>query len=187
VAVRGQPTQGISVALEELAQQSENVLSDRGIVRVSPSSKTDLRDSFITVVSYFPGAKALAAELTVRIAQLVPRTSDVPNIFEDQCLSTGGQLVQLLSGQDLCCIDLRPVFQQMPEATGRVMSAHPYDLAGLLCAEQSGVIVTDGFGRRLSTVFDTHTPVHWCGYANAAVQQLIEPVVQDWLAKRLGK
>ncbi len=190
VAVRGQQTRGLRVDLtaardgEGTFSLIESACSAASEFAVTPSSKTTLRDGFVSVVSYFPGIKQLAAELTEKIAAADPQLAEAPNMFDDQYISTGGQLVQLMTGRDRCCIDLRPLMAQMNGVRGPVMSAHPYDLAGLLAAQQAGVIVTNGYGEPLDAPLDVTTPVHWCGYANAAIRSIVEPIVQGWLKEK---
>ena len=43
--------------------------------------------------------------------------------------------------------------------------------------------MTDGFVQPLDAPLDVHTGVGWCGYSNSTIRQLVEPIVQEWLAK----
>ncbi len=183
-AIRGGGVRGRRVTVAADAEPAPLLESAREIV-VQPSHRTDLRDGFMTVVSYFPDIKVLAAELVERIAAAVPRTSDSPDVFDDQYISTGGQLVQLMTGRDRCCLDLRPLFARMRRATEHVMPAHPYDLAGLLVAQEAGVVLTNGLGQPLDAPLDVSTGVAWCGYANSSLREFVEPIVQQWLRERL--
>lgn len=153
----------------------------------TPSRAGSLRQGFGQVSNFFPGTKVLAADLMERI---VSRTLGAVEpgsaaVFDDQYITTGGQFVELMVGHDRFCCDLRPLFYQVLERrSGQVvrgLECHPYDVGGLLAARQSGVIITDGFGGPLGPRMDVHSPVHWCGYANAGLRQSIEPVIQEWL------
>jgi hypothetical protein len=111
-------------------------------------------------------------------------------IFEDQYISTGGQFVELMTGHDRFCCDLRPVFYDIIRSRfirqpDIGLQCHPYDIAGLLAARNSGVQITDAWGNELDAAFDLSTPVHWCGYANPALKALIAPVVREWITARL--
>jgi hypothetical protein len=53
-----------------------------------------------------------------------------------------------------------------------------------LIARELGVIVTDEYGQRLSAPLDVATNVTWVGYANAAIQTEIEPLLQQALSRR---
>lgn len=182
-ATRGHGTTGFRI---DVAAADNNSANQRRVpIAVQPSPRMDLRDGFVSVVSYFPGLKVMAAELAEAIAAVDQQTGLAPNSFDDQYISTGGQLAQLMTGRDRCVIDLRPIWAQSDRCRGSVISAHPYDLAGLLVAQEAGVIVTDGFGQSLNAPFDVTSEVHWCGYANAAIQRLVEPIVQSHLHDEL--
>jgi hypothetical protein len=42
-------------------------------------------------------------------------------------------------------------------------------------------VITDASGRELDTPLDVLSPVSWVGYANARIQDLAEPVLQEVL------
>jgi len=156
---------------------------------ISPSGAGDLRHGWGQVVSFFPGTKVLAAELMERIARqtLGEVRAGEARVFDDQYLTTGGQLVELMCGRDRFCCDLRPLMFEIVRRRGgeaaEGLCCHPYDMAGLLTAERAGVIVTDGFGRELDAPFSVDEAVHWCGYANGSLRAAIEPIIQQWLAE----
>jgi hypothetical protein len=108
------------------------------------------------------------------------------SIFDDQYISTGGQLVELMCGRDRFCCDLRPLFYDIIEKrsdqpTIHGLACHPYDMAGLPLAKAAGIIVTDGYGSELDAPFSVTHPVHWCGYANEAIRSQIAPLIRNWL------
>jgi hypothetical protein len=181
VATNTQPTRGRRMRLSDSVAQP---------LPIHPSSAPTLREGFGQVSNFFPGAKLLAGELMERIVQAtlgdVQAGSAV--VYEDQYISTGGQMVELMMGRDRFCCDLRPLFYRILEQqSGHVvhgLECHPYDMAGCLAAQQAGVLLTDGLGRQLDLPLNVHTGVHWCGYANRALQQAIEPVIIHWLAQK---
>jgi fructose-1,6-bisphosphatase/inositol monophosphatase family enzyme len=156
-------------------------------VAVQPSTATDLLHGFGHVVSFFPGTKVLAARLLERIvaATLGENPPGGALVFDDQYISSGGQMAELIAGHDRFCCDLRPLFHRILERHEGCavcgLECHPYDVAGALAARQAGVILTDGFGGPLNPPFNVNYPVHWCGYANEALRRSIEPVLADWL------
>ncbi|MDA0808804.1 MAG: hypothetical protein O2945_10110 [Planctomycetota bacterium] len=152
---------------------------------VRPSSKVNLQDGFATVLSMFPGTRKLAADLADRIAERCGVMTSLPTVFDDHYISCGGLMYQLMTGRDLCCLDLRPQFNQILGRSDddRFIESHPYDLAGLLAAQNAGVIMTNGFGKPLNAPLDVHTGVDWCGYANSHIRHLVEPIVQEWLTE----
>lgn len=156
---------------------------------IGPSRAPDLRHGWAQVVNFFPGTKTLAADLMERIAREtlgVVRAGEAL-VFDDQYLTTGGQLVELMCGRDRFCCDLRPLMFEIVRANGgeaaEGLCCHPYDMAGLLAARRAGVIVTDGFGGELDAPFSVGHAVHWCGYANGSLRAAIEPIIQGWLAE----
>lgn len=153
-----------------------------------PSRALDPKFGFGQVASFFPGTKALAADLSERIAArtLGPVVPGQALLFDDQYISTGGQMVELIAGHDRFCCDLRPLFYRIREKSSRQVvrgvECHPYDVAAALVARRAGVVITDGFGRPLQCPLDVHTGVHWCGFANEALAATIQPIIAAWLA-----
>jgi hypothetical protein len=82
-----------------------------------------------------------------------------------------------MAGHDRFLADLRPLLHDPAEAIAR-LCCHPYDLCTEHIAREAGVIVTDERGAPLAAPLDTSSRVAWVGYANAALQRSIEPVLQ---------
>ncbi len=175
-----------AVGVRSTLDDSGAVLGQSPLALV-PSSAESLRHGWGQVANFFPGTKALAADLMERIATgtLGAVKAGEGLIFDDQYLTTGGQLVELICGRDRFCCDLRPLMFEIVRQSGGVaaegLCCHPYDMAGLLVARQAGVIVTDGFGRALDAPFGVDQGVHWIGYANESLRAAIEPIIQEWL------
>ncbi len=153
-----------------------------------PSQAETLKFGFGQVSSFFPGTKALAADLIERIAAqtLGPCEPGQSLLFDDQYISTGGQMVELMVGHDRFCCDLRPLFYQILEKDARAVvrgvECHPYDVAGVLVAKRAGVVITDGFGGPLDCPLDVETGVHWCGFGNETLAKSVQPIITAWLA-----
>ena len=159
----------------------------------SPSSATTLKNGFAQVSNFFPGTKELASQLMEQIAAKTIGAIEPGQaaIFDDQYISTGGQMVELMCGRDRFCCDLRPLFYDIMEKrldhpVPHGLACHPYDIAGMPVAKAAGVILTDAYGGVLDATFDTSTPIHWCGYANENLRRQIAPIIRDWLAGRMG-
>jgi fructose-1,6-bisphosphatase/inositol monophosphatase family enzyme len=136
-------------------------------LEVRPSAATDLGHSFSGVAKFFlPGKTALAA----LEAELFRRLGET-QIFDDQYLSTGGQLHELITGRDRFVADLRPL------VTDDGLACHPYDVCTSLLLEEVGGVVTDPWGDPLVVPLDNLTPVAWVGYSNAALAARIGPVL----------
>lgn len=179
LATRETPTRGIRVEVRSAPAELDSGIE----FPVQSSTAGDLQDGFLTVSSFFPGTRRLAAELAERIAEETGMVSPIPNLFDDQYISTGGQMVQLMTGRDRCVLDLRPDFNAILGRAGeeRFIESHPYDLSGLLALKQSGVVVTDSWGETLDAPLDVTTGVGWCGYANETLRDLVAPIVRRFL------
>jgi hypothetical protein len=170
------------------AQRFNRLTGDSVDLRLQPSQATDLNQGFATVCRYFPGMREELAAIDEEImrAALGPVQRGRAASFEDQYISSGGQLYELIAGHDRVTIDLRPMVEPLLERRGLALGigAHPYDLATLLIAEEAGVSVTDGRGQPLDAPCDVTTEVAWIGYANPTLRAQIEPLVLLALAGR---
>lgn len=157
-------------------------------LRLRPSQATDLNQGFATVCRFFPGMREELAAIDEEImrAALGPVQRGRAASFEDQYISSGGQLYELIAGHDRVTMDLRPMVEALLERRGLTLGigAHPYDLTTALIAEEAGVIVTDGRGQPLDAPCDVTTELAWIGYANPTLRAQIEPLVQQALAAR---
>ena len=104
-------------------------------------------------------------------------------LFEDQYISSGGQLYELMAGHDRFVADLRPLFERRRPG-GAALCCHPYDLCTELIARELGVTVTDERGDMLRAPLDVTTDVGWIGYANPTLRARIEPHLHGALARR---
>ena len=140
---------------------------------VRPSAATDLDHSFSGLAKFFlPGKPALAA----LEAELFGRLG-VRHVFDDEYLSSGGQLHELITGRDRFVADLRPLVQHDG------LDCHPYDVCTAMLLEEVGGVVTDPWGDALSVPLDNVSPVAWVGYANEALAARIGPVLAELVAE----
>jgi hypothetical protein len=136
-----------------------------------PSSAKGLAHGFASFAKFFPPGKAWLAE---REEALFAALGDGAEIFDDQYLSSGGQLYELLMGHDRFVADLRPLaFAALKVRTS--LACHPYDLCTALIAQALGCVITAPDGKPLRVPLDTTTPVAWVGYANATLAKRIGP------------
>jgi fructose-1,6-bisphosphatase/inositol monophosphatase family enzyme len=143
---------------------------------VQPSTATDLEHGFAGVAKFFvPGKVALAELETQLFTRLGSR-----DVFDDEYISSGGQLHELIAGRDRFVADLRPLVD--PDA----FACHPYDICTAVLLEEAGGIVTDPHGAPLDVPLDTTTPVAWAGYANRALAARIGPILAE-LVDDLGR
>jgi hypothetical protein len=147
-----------------------------------PSQATTLEHGFGAVSSFFPGTKVSAASLMERIVADATGQSDTrsPLVFDDQYISSGGQLFELIVGHDRFVCDMRSLFYDIQGGPKR-HCCHPYDLAGMLVAREAGVELTDGLGGPLDGPLDVDSPMNWAGFANRVLRDRIEPIMLDWI------
>ena len=79
------------------------------------------------------------------------------HVFDDEYISSGGQLHELIAGHDRFVADLRPLVD--PDA----FACHPYDVCTAMLLEEAGGVVTDPRGAPLDVPLDTTSPVAWVG------------------------
>ncbi|HKW49622.1 MAG TPA: hypothetical protein VJN70_19350 [Gemmatimonadaceae bacterium] len=169
------------------AWRYDRLASTRERLTLRPSSAAGIAHGFATLVRFFPGVRDVLAAIDDDIAQaLAPAVPGKAGCFEDQYMSTGGQLYELIAGHDRFIADLRPLVQSL-RSERRLppgLCCHPYDLCTALIAEESGVILTDYSGAPADAPFDAVADVAWIGYANERLRAAIEPVLQDALRRR---
>ena len=157
-------------------------------IKLRPSSATTIAHGFAMISRFFPGAREELAAIDEEIVRgaLGPVRTGKAHCFEDQYISTGGQLYELLAGHDRFVADLRPLLERSLAARGLHLGicCHPYDLATELIAREMGVIVTDPAGGPLRSPLDVDSDVAWVGYANQAIRDQIEPLLQSALRRR---
>lgn len=141
----------------------------RHALTVRPSSATDLEHGFSGLAKFLLPGKAALAELEAELF----RRLGARNVFDDEYLSSGGQLHELITGRDRFVADLRPLV-----APG-AFACHPYDVCTAMLLEEAGGVVTDPSGRALDAPLDTTSPVAWVGYANEALAARIGPVLTE--------
>lgn len=165
-------------------RESINLVSgERKALPLRPSRADNLAHGFASVAKFFPPAKgAIAAFEEELLSRVAPAEGENPLVFDDEYISTGGQLYEILVGHDRFLADLRPVFF---EALGlpKKLVCHPYDICVEIIAREAGIVVTDENGAALSAPLDIRAPVSWAGYANDALRALVEPHLHELLAQ----
>jgi len=153
-----------------------------------PSRADSIDHGFAMLSRFFPGARDEIAALDEEVVRAVlgPLPAGRALCFEDQYISSGGQLYELMAGHDRFNADLRPLFDPLLARRGEppALACHPYDVCTALIAEELGVVVTGPDGKALDAPFDVDTPVSWVGYANSKIQARVEPALQAALRRR---
>ena len=148
----------------------------------------DLIDKLTRLARFFPGAREELAAIDEEIVRgaLGEVEPGKAHCFEDQYLSSGGQLYELMAGHDRFVADLRPLLEDRLQQRGSALGicCHPYDLCTELIARELGIIVTDVRGEQLRAPLNTEADVAWAGYANAEIRREIEPLLLKALRDR---
>lgn len=169
------------------AERLNRVTGTRAPLALRPSGASDIAHGFATIARFFPGGRDILAAIDDDLAMAL--AGDIGQgeayCFEDQYISTAGQMYELLMGHDRFVADLRPLLASRQRARGwpAPHACHPYDVAAVLIADEAGVPITDGYGGPLRCPLDVTTAVSWVGYANVKLRARIEPVLQQIMRK----
>jgi fructose-1,6-bisphosphatase/inositol monophosphatase family enzyme len=162
------------------AARFDRLKDTRTDLLLRPSQASTIEQGFSTISRFFPGGREVLAAIDDEIAEaaLGAPKADKAQCFEDQYISSGGQLYELMAGHDRFIADLRPLLN----SSG--ICSHPYDLCTELIARELGVIVTKVDGAPLDAPLDLESNVAWTGYANDKIRRQVEPHLQEALGKR---
>lgn len=168
------------------AERFDRLTGRSAPLRLRPSRATTVAQGFGGLARFVPGGRQRLAAIDDFVYERLlgrPRPGKA-QAFEDQYISSGGQLYELMAGHDRWVADLRPLVSAGPGGHG--LCARPYDLCTELIAREAGVIVTDAAGGPLDAPLDTVTDVAWVAYANAALRAQVEPVLRQALSHDTG-
>ncbi len=170
------------------AERLNRLTGERQPLAPRPSRAHTIAHGFAMIARFFPGARAELAAIDEEIVQAVlgPARAGKAQCFEDQYVSSGGQLYELIAGHDRFIADLRPLMEPLLARRGLALGicCHPYDLCTELIARKLGVIVTDEHGDPLHAPLGIDANVAWVGYANPQIRAQIEPALHHALEAR---
>jgi hypothetical protein len=170
------------------AERLNRITGERRPLVLQPSKALDLSHGFASVTRFFSGGRDILASIDdeITLAAVGLRGRGKAHCFEDQYLSTGGQLYELMSGHDRFQADLRPLLAETLESRGLTLGlcCHPYDLCTELIARELGVLVTDECGRPLGAPLNVEAEVAWAGYSNQRIRDSVEPLLVAALRHR---
>jgi fructose-1,6-bisphosphatase/inositol monophosphatase family enzyme len=163
-------------------ERYDRLTGERRVLSFAPSRSTTLLQGYGGIARFFPGARAelAAVDDTVIERLLGPVQKGRALCFEDQYISTGGQLSELVMGHDRWIADVRPLVDPLLRKRGQALGicCHPYDLATELVAREAGAVITDVMGNPLRAPLDVFTEVAWVGYANEELCRQVGPVLR---------
>lgn len=170
------------------AERSNRLDGEVRPLRLRPSAEPSIAQGFAMVTRFFPGAREELAAIDEELVRgaLGPVRPGKAHCFEDQYISSGGQLYELAAGHDRFVADLRPLAEELLARRGLALGicCHPYDICTELIARELGVIVTDERGEPLDPPLTTEENVAWVGYANEHIRRQMEPLLQEALRRR---
>lgn len=170
------------------AERFNRLTGERFALRLQPSRARTIRHGFASLARFFPGVREELAAIDEEVVRgaLGDVEPGKAHCFEDQYLSSGGQLYELMAGHYRFVADVRPLMEPVLRRRGlsHGICCHPYDMCTELIARELGVIVTDEHGELLRPPLEVEADVAWCGYANQHIRDEIEPLLQRALKSR---
>lgn len=170
------------------AERYNRLTGEKTDLPIRPSQLPTIAHGFASMSRFVPGVGVEATEIYEEIVRGALGTVQAgkAQCFEDQYISTGGQLHELMAGHDRFVADLRPLFEKSLNNRGFRLGlcCHPYDLCTELIARELGVMVTDENGNQLKARLAVEPDVAWVGYANASIRKQIETLLQAELKAR---
>lgn len=149
-------------------------------LKVRPSRATHFEHGFASIARFFPEGKALLGTveeaLWRELGILGKRGGQL--VFDDQYITTGGQIYELIIGHDRMLGDLRPLAYAKLGLGGASLCCHPYDICTAFLLQEAGGVVEAPDGKPLAQPLDTTTAVAWMGYANPTLAKAVRPVLR---------
>lgn len=175
-SIRGQGAHG---------ERLNRLTGQTSTLTLRPSTAKTIEQGFGGLARFFPGVRTLLAEWDDAVYERVlgPFVPGKARAFEDQYISTGGQLYELMVGHDRWIADIRPLAYRIRGAEAG-LCCHPYDLCTALIASEAGCIVTDENGAELNAPMDVMTDCSWLGFANASIRDQVWPALLKTLTEQ---
>lgn len=168
-----------------LAETHDLVRGTRRRWTPRPSRAKGFEHGFASLARFFPEGKTLLAQveesLWRELGVLGERGGAL--VFDDQYISTGGQLYELIVGHDRMLGDLRPLAYAKLGLVNASLCCHPYDICTALIAQEAGCVVESPEGKALRLPLDTTTSVSWMGYANTGLARMVRPALKRVLKR----
>lgn len=171
-----------------IAERRDSPARTRVPLPLNHSCATDFRHGFASFCKFFPEGRSLTAkveeELWSELHHLGATAS--PVIFDDQYISTGGQIYELLTGHDRLIADIRPNVLAKAGFPSSLV-CHPYDICTGMLLVEAGCVLEKPDGSPVDAPLDTTSPISWIGYANPTLASLARPILQRLLKKHLAE
>lgn len=150
-----------------------------------PSRAKNFEHGFASVARFFPEGKGLLGTLEEALWEELgirgKRGGQL--VFDDQYITTGGQIYELVIGHDRMLGDLRPPAYRKLRLGSASLCCHPYDICTALLLREAGGVVEAPDGTPLQAPLDTTSPVAWMGYANPTLAKQVRPVLRKLMRR----
>jgi len=156
------------------------------VLNLKASRAKSCINGFASFARFFPQGKAITSRIEESLWRNVygEEAFSGSTIFEDQYISTGGQLYELLCGHDRAVFDIRPlVFTKIRASESLV--CHPYDICTQLILLEADAVIEHPMGGGIKVPLDTTTAVAWVGYANKSIARKLRAPLRRALRKEL--
>jgi len=178
--IRGAGPRGVRARAYDLIRGGDHAIELR------PSTARGFDHGFASFARFFPEGKGLLASMEEAFWQAVGQsTGEIPTVFDDQYISTGGQIYELLAGRDRMVVDFRPLALKK-QGLAKGLVCHPYDICTALLLEEVGGVVMEPDGGSLKSVLNTTAPVSWMGFASRDLADLALPVIRHLIPRFFG-
>ncbi|MBT1703330.1 inositol monophosphatase family protein [Chryseosolibacter indicus] len=155
--------------------------------KLKPSSAKTIIGGFAQFARFFPPGRDILSKIEDELIQTIKPNNPGGKalVFEDQYISSGGQLFELLNGHDRFIADVRGLLYKLLKSQGKEGGhvCHPYDVCAHLIGAEAGIIITDGEGKTLDVPLNLSTEVDWMGFANRHIYNEVFPIVQSLMKK----
>ena len=168
--------------------QSDNLFTKEKTSKdIMPSRAKTIIGGFAQLARFFPPGREILSKIEDELIEtLVPSNpGGKALVFEDQYISSGGQLYEILMGHDRFVADVRGILYMYLKTKGKEGGhvCHPYDVCAHLIGTEAGVIITDPTGAPLNAKLDLTSEIDWIGYANKDIENEIKPLLTKLLKK----
>ncbi len=164
-----------------------NIAGDCRKINLSPVQENSVEGGFVNFTKFcYPGKDIIARIEELFLDKLfAKREKEFLPVFDDQYISTGGQLYELICGKDRLTVDCRASLYKKLVREGKKSGqiCHPYDMAGYLVAVEAGVLVESLLGQPFDAPLNSTFNVDWVGFANINIKnecgEFLKKILQD--------
>jgi fructose-1,6-bisphosphatase/inositol monophosphatase family enzyme len=168
--------------------ETDNLITKETVAySIKPSRAKTIIGGFAQLARFFPPGREILSTIEDELIQtLVPSNpGGKALVFEDQYISSGGQLYEMLMGHDRFVADVRGLLYRHLRTKGKEGGhvCHPYDVCAHLIGAEAGIIITDGYGDPLNAPMNLTSEINWVGYANKEIEEEVRPLFMSLLKK----